>query len=125
MDHLALDDDVRARESDALSLELELRKDEMRRRRADVDADGPKPQPLRRDVARIVIWIVRVAVVLRVTRMRGGQRALDADRELVHPHLDTVRSRALDVGAMDGRILVLVLDLVAALVDVLVDALVV
>jgi hypothetical protein len=47
----------------------------MRRRRADVDADCPKVQPLGRDVARIVIWIVRVAVMLRVMRMRGGQRA--------------------------------------------------
>src|SRR6185436_7395985 len=97
----------------------------MRRRRADVDADGAQAQPLGRDVPHIVIWIVSVAVMLRVTRMRGGQLALDADRELVHPHLDTVRSGALDVGAVDGRILVLVFDLVAALVDVLVDALVV
>ena len=42
MRDLPLDDDVRARETDALTLELELREDEMRRGRADVDADGPQ-----------------------------------------------------------------------------------
>jgi len=45
----------------------------MRRRRADVDADGPKAQTLGRDVARMVIRIVRVTLMLRVMRMRGGQ----------------------------------------------------
>ncbi|MDP9225781.1 MAG: hypothetical protein M3P18_18460, partial [Actinomycetota bacterium] len=82
----------------------------MRRRGADVDADGPKAQPLGRDVACVVIRIVRVTLMLCVMRMRGGQRRLDADRELVHPHLHVVRCAALDVRAMDLRILVLVLD---------------
>src|SRR6185503_2801276 len=52
-------------------------------------------------------------------------RALHADRERVHLHLHAIRAAALDVGAVDLRILVLIFDLVAALVDVLIDALVV
>src|SRR6184192_3780986 len=64
-------------------------------------------------------------MVIGPMRMRRGQSLLDADRELIHPHLDAVLRTALEIGAMDLRVLVLVLDLVAALGDVLVDALVV
>jgi hypothetical protein len=74
MDDPPLDDDVRARETDALTLQLELRKDEVRRRRADVDADGPQLEPLGRDVADEVIRIVVVMTVMSaVVRMRRGQ----------------------------------------------------
>src|SRR6266542_774934 len=55
----------------------------------------------------------------------SGSSALDADREGVHPHLDAARGAALHVHAVDLRVLVLVLDLVAALRHVLVHALVV
>src|SRR5438132_8078557 len=64
-------------------------------------------------------------MVIGPMRMRRGQSLLDADRELIHPHLDAVLRTALEVGAMDLWVLILVLDLVAALGDVLVDALVV
>jgi hypothetical protein len=74
MRDLPIDDDVRAREADALPLELELREDEMRRRSADVDPDGPQTQPLRGDVGAEVIRIVVVMTVMcAVVRMRGGQ----------------------------------------------------
>jgi hypothetical protein len=74
MDDPPLDDDVRARETDALTLQLELREDEVRRRRADVDADGPQPEPLGRDVADEAIRIVVVMTVMSaVVRMRRGQ----------------------------------------------------
>jgi hypothetical protein len=70
----SLHDDVRARETDALTLQLELREDEMRRRRADVDPDRPQVQPLGRDVAGQVIRIVIVmTLMVAVVRMRGGQ----------------------------------------------------
>src|SRR5262245_11469591 len=48
----------------------------------------------------------------------------DADVELVHLHLNAARGAPLDVRAMDERVLILILDLVPALVDVLVDTLV-
>ena len=70
MRDLPLDDDVRAREADALSLELELGKDEVRRRRADVDADGPKAQPLGRDVAGVIGIVPVVIAMLGVMRVR-------------------------------------------------------
>jgi hypothetical protein len=70
MDDLPLDDDVRAREADALPLQPELREDEVRRRRADVDADGPQAQPLARDVARVIRIVLVMAVMIRVMRMR-------------------------------------------------------
>ena len=70
MDDLPLDDDVGARETDALPLERQLREDEVRGRSADVDADGPQAQLLARDVAGLVIGVVLVTVVIRVMRMR-------------------------------------------------------
>src|SRR5438309_10637964 len=97
----------------------------MRGRRADVDADGPQAQALGRDVAGLVVRIFAAMMVIGPMRMRRGQSLLDADRELIHPHLDAVLRTALEVGAMDLWVLILVLDLVAALGDVLVDALVV
>jgi hypothetical protein len=74
MRDLPIDDDVRAREADALPLKLELGEDEMRGRRADVDADCPQAQPLRGDLAAEVVVIVPVmAVTVRVVRMRPAQ----------------------------------------------------
>lgn len=74
MRDLPIDDDVRARESDALTFQLELREDEVRRRRADVDPDGAQAQPLGRDVRAEVIRIVVVMTVMAaVVRLRRGQ----------------------------------------------------
>lgn len=70
MRDFALDDDVRAREPDALPLQLELREDEMRRCGADVDADRPQAQALGRDVAGVIGIMPVVSAVLGVMRMR-------------------------------------------------------
>ncbi len=69
MHDVALDDGVRARETDALPLEDELREDEVRRRGPDVDPDRVQTQTLGGDVA-VVTGVVRVVV-----RVRVGQRA--------------------------------------------------
>lgn len=74
MDDLPLDDDVRARQADALPLQLELREDEVRRRRTDVDPDGAQTQTLGRDVrAQVIRIVVVMTVVSAVVRMRRGQ----------------------------------------------------
>ena len=74
MHDLPVDDDVRAREANALTFQLELREDEMRGRRADVDADGAQPQPLGRDISAQVIRIVAVMTMMfAVVRKRRSQ----------------------------------------------------
>ncbi|HEY6959581.1 MAG TPA: hypothetical protein VI814_12215 [Candidatus Limnocylindria bacterium] len=66
MDDATLDDDVRARQADALPLEDELREDEVRRRRPDVDADRAQTETLGGDVAVATVVVMRVVVRVRV-----------------------------------------------------------
>ena len=141
MEHLALDDHVATRQVLSKPLQMQPRKHQVRRRRADVDTDGgqldvvgvveivlanrPVPPAGAVRVVVVVVVVIELEVVpewrpdgpprwMKHSLWTGLAARSRHGEELLHADLDAVLGSFVDEGAMDHRVLVFVLDLIAA-----------